>query len=356
VLIDSHTHIWKPEEIEGLNAIREAIGAEKMCIASVADAKTVNDNPALFAAKAAFPDRFYVFPALDHASHFSSGAVATPSLVEQVDRLIELGADGLKLIETKPTHRAMVDIPIDSEHYEAMFARLEETALPILWHVADPEEFWDPNLTPGWAKKQGWGYDETTIPKEHLYSEVANVLDRHPRLRVIFAHFYFLSADLPRAAALFDRYEGVHFDLAPGIELLYNLSKDPDAARQFFVKHTDRIIFGTDIVGDSEIGQAKMRAGLVSRWLETSDEFRIPDGADYVLGPPEDGVIRGIGLSKTVLATIYSGNFERLVGREPKTLNRALALEECRRIAEEVGKLGGDPAAASEAIDCLEAD
>lgn len=354
-MIDNHIHVWQAKYAENLDALREGIGADKMCIASVLNARAVNDNPALYAAKAAFPDRFFVFPALDHASHFSSGAISTPSLVEQVDGMIEMGADGLKLIESKPTHRRMVDIPVDGDHYESMFARLEETGFPILWHVADPEEFWDPDTTPGWAKDQGWGYDETVIPKEQLYSEVANVLERHPRLRVIFAHFYFLSADLARAGALFDRYEDVHFDLAPGIEMLYNLSKDPDVAREFFVKHSDRIIFGTDIEGDSEIGEAKIRAGIVTRWLETDDEFRIPDGADYVLGPPEDGVMRGISLPKAALANIYSGNFERLVGQQPKALDRAMALEQSRRIAREVGELGGDPTAALEAVSRLEA-
>ena len=42
--------------------------------------------------------------------------------------------------------------------------------------------------------------------KEELYAEVDEVLRRHPNLRVIFAHFYFLSADLPRAARFFDAH------------------------------------------------------------------------------------------------------------------------------------------------------
>lgn len=353
-MIDSHVHLRWSGDIENLDKLRESVDAERMSIASVADRRDVNDNPALYAAKAAFPDRFYVFPALDHTSYFSSGAIATPSLVEQIDRMIEVGADGLKLIESKPTHRKMVDIPIDGEHYEGMFSQVEEAGLPILWHVADPEEFWHPELTPGWASAKGWGYDSTWPPKEGFYAEVSAVLKRHPRLRVIFAHFYFLSSDLPRAAALLDEYEGVHLDLAPGIEMLYNLSKNSDRARDFFTKHSERIVFGTDIEAGHTIEQAQIRSGIVKRWLESDDEYRLPEGADYTLGPPEDGFIRGMKLPEDALASIYSTNFERLAGPKPRSLNTEIAINECKRIATEIEMLGSDPTAAREAQKRLE--
>ena len=353
-MIDSHVHLRWPSDIENLDKLRESVGADRMCIASVADRRDINDNPALYAAKAAFPDRFYLFPALDHTRHFSSGTLTTPSLVEQIDRAVAIGADGIKLIESKPTHRKMVDIPIDGEHYEAMFARIEEAGLPILWHVADPEEFWHPELTPSWASVRGWGYDSTWLPKEGFYTEISAVLRRHPRLKVIFAHFFFLSADLTRAAALFDAHKGVHFDLAPGIEMLYNMSEDPDTAREFFTKHSNRIIYGTDIEASHTIDEARKRAGIVISWLGSDNEYRVPEGADYTLGPPEDGIIRGMKLPEDALRAIESANIKRLVGHKPRPLNRALAIEECSRIAAEAEALGGDPTAALDARKRLE--
>jgi len=356
MMIDSHTHIWKPEDVEGLNAIREAMGADRMGVASVASFWRVNDNPVLFVAKAQYPTRFYTFLGLDHCAHLSGGAISTPSLAEQVDRMIEIGADGIKLIETKPTHRKeVVDIPIDSEHYEAMFARIEQTGLPILWHVADPEEFWDPELVPNWAKDAGWAYDESFVPKEQLYTEVENVLTRHPGLKVIFAHFYFLSADLPRASAFFDRFGNVHFDLAPGVEMLYNLSRAPESSREFFINYSDRIIFGTDCIGDQPVDEARARAGMVKRWLESDDEFHVDKSADALLGPSGEEMIRGMRLPEDVLAKIYARNFTRLIGPKPKPQNHELALEECRRIAVEAGLRGDKTGAASGCIKRLEA-
>jgi hypothetical protein len=173
------------------------------------------------------------------------------------------------------------------------------------------------------------------VPYDQLYVEVENVLRRHPRLRVIFPHFFFLSGDLPRAVALFDRFPSVYLDLAPGVEMLYNLSKDPEKAREFFIAYSSRIIFGTDIWADQPIEEAAIRAGIVRRWLETDDEFRLPDGSDFLLGPPEDGIIRGMRLPDDALADIYNANFAHIAGAEPRKLDRILAAEECERIAAE---------------------
>lgn len=343
-IIDCHAHLGGLDSIPNLNSICDYAGLGRMNIVCTISRESVNANPTAFVATAEFPERFYVFAGLDHSSHFTSGKIATPSLAEQVDRLIALGADGVKLIETKPTTRKIFDVPVDSAYFKDFFACLEETGFPVLWHVADPEEFWDPGKTPSWAKERGWGYDDTFIEKEQLYTEVGNVLQRHPRLKIIFAHFYFLSADLSRATALFDRFEGVHLDLAPGIELLYNMSKDVSRTRDFFEKYSHRILFGTDIFSGQPLDEARIRAGIVTRWLETDDEYRIPEDADFLLGPPEDGLMKGLSLSVETLSKIYHGNFERLVGPKPKRLNSELAARECDRIAREISILKGENA------------
>ena len=128
-------------------------------------------------------------------------------------------------------------------------------------------------------------------------------------------------------------------------------SKNVSATREFFIKYSDRIIFGTDISSNHTLEEAGIRSGIVTRWREMDDECRIPDGADFVLGPPEDGIMRGLSLPKEVLENIYRSNFVRLTGSGPKPLNRELAIEECERIIGEIGILGGDD---SEAIQSME--
>ncbi len=343
-IIDCHVHLRDLETIPSLEAIRRHTATDAMSIVCEFDRDQVNDNPPALVAKASSPSSYYVFAGLDHSTHFSSGSVHAPPFEDQVDNLIALGADGVKLIETKPTCRKRIDIPADSDYFEGFFRRVEGTGFPVLWHVADPEEFWDPDLTPAWARSRGWGYDETFVAKETLYSEVERVLARHPRINVIFAHFFFLSADLDRASALFDAYPGVHFDLAPGIELLYNMSRDVPRTREFFETYSSRILYGTDISSGQTPEAAMHRAGIVRRWLESAEEYRVPDGSDFLLGPAEDGLMRGLALSDGALDAIFIGNFARLAGDRPKRLNTALAIDECGRLASEQARLMGcDP-------------
>ena len=253
------------------------------------------------------------------------------------------------MIEGKPTSRQRMDIPVTDAYFAEYWARVEDLGLPIVWHVNDPEEFWDPDRIPGWAKERDWGYGPGDVQKEQLYAEVDEVLARHPGLVIIFAHFYFLSADLDRAARFFDEHPTVHFDLAPGIEMLYNLSRDPDSSREFFIKYAERIVFGTDLSSGLTVEQGRIRAGLVFRWLESEDTFRVPKAADFLLGPPEDGIIRGMSLPDDVLTKIYRDNFGRLAGSEPQALNIERAIEECERLAAIAQALSGKPAAATEA-------
>ena len=82
-------------------------------------------------------------------------------------------------------------------------------------------------------------------------------MKRHPRLRILFPHFFFLSKDLGRLAAMLDQYPNVHTDVTPGIELYFNLSDQEKEAKAFFAKYQNRICFGTDIGADSLINRRK---------------------------------------------------------------------------------------------------
>ena len=163
MMIDCHVHVRDLESVDQLEDIRRYVGAERMGIVSVFYRHCINMNPASLVAKAKYPESFYLFLGLDHTAYFSHGKINPPSLVEQVNRAITMGADGIKMLENKPTHRKLVDIPIDDPYFEDYFSHVERLGIPIVWHVADPEEFWDPATTPKWAADKGWGYDETCM-------------------------------------------------------------------------------------------------------------------------------------------------------------------------------------------------
>ncbi|MCC6441849.1 MAG: amidohydrolase family protein [Armatimonadetes bacterium] len=348
-IIDGHVHMGPVSDEAALSAIRAAAGIEKMALVSIQNPESGSGLPQSLYMKARCPDRFFVFAGLNHAARLSGGKVCTPSLAEQAEAFDRTGCDGIKMIEGKPTSRQQMDIPVTDPYFADYWARVEALGLPVVWHVNDPEEFWDPDRLPGWAREYDWGYGPDDVEKETLYAEADEVLARHPGLKIVFAHFYFLSADLPRAARFFEEHPNLHFDLAPGIEMLYNISRDPDAGRTFFIRYADRIVFGTDLSSGLSAEESIVRAGIVYRWLESEDTFRVPDAADFLLGPPEDGIIRGLGLPDEALARIYHGNFARLTGPQPRPLNVEAAIAECDRLAAIAEALSGQPAAGTEA-------
>lgn len=319
-VVDCHAHLYGGVDgIPGLVRTARELGFARMNIACVPHQDLVNTNPAALVAKAQHPELFYVFAGLDHAGRFSGGRVQSPGLAEQAERLAALGADGLKLLEAKPTVRKWLGEPLDGPYFADFFARVEELGLPLLWHAADPEEFWEPARTPAWAVERGWAYDGSFVAKETLQAEVEAVLARHPGLKVILAHFCFLSADLPRAERFLERFPNVRLDLAPGVELIYNLSRDVQASRSFFIRHADRILFGTDIgiLADATARQSARRAELVRRFLATGDSFGADPEADFLLAPPPGAVGRGLALPEEALRKILAANFERLAGPGP---------------------------------------
>jgi hypothetical protein len=262
---------------------------------------------------------------------------------EYAGTLSKMGCDGIKMIEGKPDMRKMLAIPpFDSPAYAPYWQTLEESGLPLLWHVNDPEEFWDARLVPEWARGQGWFYgDGTFINNEAQYAEVLHVLERHPKLKVIFAHFFFLSAQLPRLADLLERFPNLYIDLTPGIEMYHNFSRDIQATREFFLKYQQRILLGTDIGAKAllstpemgiEPGESALRIGLVRRFLETEGEFQLDSAGGFLFGKFE-GPFQGLGLPEEVLRQIYGLNFERLAGSRPKTLDPQAIVAECERLA-----------------------
>ena len=332
-IVDAHVHMGGLDEEDALLAVRRATGIDQMALVAIQMPATGSGLPQALYMKARHPARFFVFAGLNHAARLTSGAVASPSLAEQVDLYSHCGCDGIKMIEGKPTSRQRLDVPLTDPYYAEYWRRVEETGTPVVCHVNDPEEFWDPARLPAWAAERKWGYGPGDVQKEQLYAEVERVLTTHPRLRIVFAHFYFLSADLPRAARFLDAHPTVGLDLAPGIEMLYNISRDPEAGREFFVRYADRIFFGTDLGSGLKEQEAKARAGIVTRWLETADVFRVPSGADFLLGPPEDGIIRGMSLPENALRKIYRGNFVKMASAKPRPLDAGMAVEVCEGLA-----------------------
>jgi predicted TIM-barrel fold metal-dependent hydrolase len=304
----------------------EAAGLDAITVAAIPpwDDQAPDQNALCIALKAVRPGSVYAFGGLVYnlPGYENSGL----DFRRQAETLLDLGCDGIKMIEGKPSMRKVTRLRINATVYDSFYRMLEKRKVPILLHVADPEEFWDAGYADRWKIPREWTYVDGTYPsKEELYGEMQNVLARFPELRVTLAHFGFLSADPEGASALLDRFPNLCLDLTPGVEMYANFSRQPDVWRRFFIRYQDRILFGTDNGYDCEakdeerIPAAAEQVRTIRRFLETDDSFEAWERTG----------LKGLALNETVVAKIASGNFLRRIGGPPKPIIPGKAVAYC---------------------------
>ena len=86
---------------------------------------------------------------------------------------------------------------------------------------------------------------------------------RNPKTRYISAHFGWHGNDLGRAAKQLDTLPNVVLEVGA---VLYEFGRQPRAAREFFTKYQDRVLFGKDAYEPSEYP-------YYWRVFETKDEY-----------------------------------------------------------------------------------
>jgi predicted TIM-barrel fold metal-dependent hydrolase len=134
---------------------------------------------------------------------------------------------------------------------------------------------------------------------------------RHPKTQFVCLHVA-EAEDLAYVSECLDQHPNMHVDIAARIG---ELGRQPRAARKFFDRYQDRIVFGTDASASPSTPQQTFGDALYEiyyRFLETEDEY-----FDYSPAPvPPQGRWRiyGVGLPETVLRKVYRDNASRLIG------------------------------------------
>jgi len=328
-LIDVHIHVRTVASIANQVDVMEACNLAAVNVLSVPPHGGLNINQNVLGAlfKALWPDRVYWFCGVHHGP--PAVPADRPDFAAQLRTLREMGCDGVKMIEGKPTVYKQLGTPLNDRLYDEFYGLLESERIPLLFHVGDPSKNWDPNRVSQQTRARGWFYGDGTFPaRKTLYKEIDDVLARFPRLTVIFAHFYFFEDQIARADEFMSRWENVGVDLTPGWTMYSCFSRAPDAWREFFVKWQDRIFFGTDNSGGrtsprpEKVEIALDKIGKMRTFLETADEVAYDEKTKF----------RGINLDRPVLENIYHANFERVAGEKPRAVNVPLAVERAREL------------------------
>ncbi len=336
-ILDCHVHYAMPIAPEEIISLMDDTKTDYFNVVLVPERQRISSICDAMVLKAKSMNRCSVYSSLDVSKYFINSKNLGKAFAKYTKYLLKMGADGIKLIEGKPNMRKLLPIPdFDNMVWDPFFEYLETNQIPVLWHVNDPEEFWDKDKIPSWASSQGWYYDESFINNEEQYRQIGKVLERHPNIKIIFAHFFFMSNQLSRLQSILDKYPNIMIDLTPGIEMYINFSNNIIEAKNFFIKNQDRIIYGTDIgaravLGSSIINKKECidRSIIVRTFLE-KDKVEVKADGNFLIGM-KDFTLNGLSLDKDILQKIYCNNFINFSGHIRK-INNHLVIKEAKRL------------------------
>jgi predicted TIM-barrel fold metal-dependent hydrolase len=245
---------------------------------------------------------------------------------DAVESAARAGAKGLKILKTLGLYlREQITegplVKVDDRRFDPMWEACAAHRMPVFIHIADPEAFFLPiDCTNERFDEIGhhpdWSFHGHDFPSFRELMEARDrVYARHPKTQFLSLHVGHDAEDLGFVSESLDRFPNMTVELGARIG---ELGRQPRAARRFFEKHQDRILFGTDAVPppDGEnYPQQVFKDELYEiyyRFLETEDEYF--DYAPAVIPPQGRWRIYGLGLPDSVLKKVYHDNAVRLLG------------------------------------------
>ena len=242
---------------------------------------------------------------------------------DEVVAAAKAGARGLKVLKTLGLYlredvTAGKLIAVDDRRFDPMWEACAAMGIPVAIHVSDPLAFFTPadrnneryeelNNHPDWSF-YGPGFPSN----DQLLAARDRVVARHPKTQFVALHAGNFAENLGHVAERLGRYPNLHIDIAARIG---ELGRQPRAAKRFFDKYQDRIVFGTDAVPHGDEFPQQVFGDLLYqiyfRFLETEDEYF--DYAPAKVPPQGRWRIYGLGLSDAVLKKVYADNARRLL-------------------------------------------
>lgn len=252
-----------------------------------------------------FPKRFIVFTNVDFRGVGENGW--TEKAVRQLEEDVKNGANGLKVFKNlgfSVTDNTGKRVMVDDTRLEPIWKKCAELKIPVLIHTADPKSFWDPmdDKNERWLelathpnRKRG---PENPVPFEQLIEEQHRMFRKNKTTTFIAAHFGWYPNDLAKLSQLLTEMPNVYVEFGA---VIAELGRQPRAAKVFFEKYQDRILFGKDSWVPSEYA-------TYFRVLETEDEY-FPYHKKY----HAFWRMYGLGLTDTILKKVYYKNALKII-------------------------------------------
>jgi predicted TIM-barrel fold metal-dependent hydrolase len=312
--IDFHGHpgaIDTPEALAKLVASMDSLNLGMMVAANNTSGEALKRTMEAIRASPAARGRVRVLTGIDFRN---VGPGWAEKAVAQLEADVAAGAVGVGEIgkglglSTKKADGSR--LKIDDPALDPVWAACARLKLPVFIHTADPQEFWQPidNSNERWlelALFPGRRYPAEQFPSfEQLMTERDAMLRRNPRTTFVIAHMGWHANDLPRLGKLMAALPNVHTEIGA---VLYDIGRQPRAARDFFVRFQDRILFGKDSFQPEEYP-------YYWRVFETRDDY-----FDYYRPYHAFWKLYGIDLPDPVLRKLYYENAQRITPGLPRS-------------------------------------
>jgi predicted TIM-barrel fold metal-dependent hydrolase len=241
---------------------------------------------------------------------------------EQIERARRVGARGLKVLKTLGLYLREQGatgplVKIDDRRFDQMWEAAGAARMPVAIHTSDPEAFFLPidrfnERYEELSKHPDWSFHGKDFPSNReLHEARLRVVARHPKTHFVLLHVG-NSEDLAWVSEWLDKYQNTSVEIGARIG---ELGRQPRAARRFFDKYQDRILFGTDATPNgTQTPQQLFGDALYEiyfRFLETEDEYF--DYAPSRVPPQGRWKIYGLGLPEAILRKVYFENATRLL-------------------------------------------
>ncbi len=313
-VVDVHGHargLGNPETIESMVEHLDALGIEVYIAADNLSGDALGRTLESIRASD-HADRFRVMAGIDFRN-------VGPGWAERAVRdLEESVAAGAVAVGEIPKSFGMTmrkadgsRLRIDDPELNPVWEALARLGVPALIHTGEPVAFFEP---PDFGNER-WlelalfpnrrNHGPEHVDFETLMAERDNLFRRHPETTFIAAHLGWHGNDLARAARVLDAYPNVHYEVGA---ILYELGRQPRAAREFLVRYQDRVLFGKDSFQPSEYP-------YFWRVFETADEY-----FDYYRDYHAFWKLYGLDLPDQVLRKLYHENALRLMPGLPQHL------------------------------------
>jgi uncharacterized protein len=304
--IDIHSHQRRdmPQaDVDRLVADMDRIGLAVMVNLSGGSGSAFQQG--LQTLRGRYPKRFVAFANVDFEKIDEPGFAANAA--RHLEEDVKNGAAGLKIF--KNLGMFLVDksgkrVPTDDPRLDPIWQKAGELGIPVLIHTGEPAAFWSPmdKHNERLLELQQFPNRRRDDPKfasfEQTMGEQVNLFRRHPKTKFIAAHLAWLGNDLARLGKLLDELPNVSTEMGA---VLYELGRQPRAARAFLIQYQDRVLMGKDSWNADELA-------TYFRVLETEDEY-----FDYYRKRHAFWKMYGLGLPDEVLKKIYYKNALRLM-------------------------------------------